>query len=143
MPRKPPAPGGQLTDREVEVIRLLAEHYTSPEIGLKLHLSKNTIKTHVRRIFRKLNADTRGDAVRAARDRGILACACHPPTVPPSCDSTVESGRYVCINRGKHILHRSAEGHIWSPNVSDQALADHPTAARFSQALGRITEGNQ
>ena len=76
----PPTPAGpsglvveQLTRRETTILELLASHLSLPEIGLELHISRHTVKSHVRRIYRKLGATSRSGAVTAARELGILA----------------------------------------------------------------------
>jgi LuxR family transcriptional regulator, maltose regulon positive regulatory protein len=61
-----------LTDREEEVLRLLRGSLSLREIGEELSLSANTIKTHVRAIYRKLDAATRQEAVERGRATGIL-----------------------------------------------------------------------
>jgi LuxR family transcriptional regulator, maltose regulon positive regulatory protein len=63
---------GQLTERELAVLRMLSGTLSLREIGLELNLSQNTIKTHAQAIYRKLGVNTRSDAVqRARRIRGI------------------------------------------------------------------------
>ena len=59
-----------LSDRELAVLRLLATDLTQREIGNALYISFNTIKTHVKSIFRKLEVATRPDAV--ARSAGFV-----------------------------------------------------------------------
>jgi LuxR family maltose regulon positive regulatory protein len=61
-----------LTEREVAVLRLLRGTLSLREIGRELHLSQNTIKTHVQAIYRKLGVSTRPDAVETGRETGIL-----------------------------------------------------------------------
>jgi LuxR family maltose regulon positive regulatory protein len=61
-----------LTERELEVLRLLAEGMTNPEIGERLYISRPTVKTHVRNIFGKLDVHNRRDAVEQARALRIL-----------------------------------------------------------------------
>ena len=61
-----------LTEREVAVLRLLRGTLSLREIGRELHLSQNTIKTHVQAIYRKLGVSTRPDAVEQGREAGIL-----------------------------------------------------------------------
>ena len=53
----------EFTDREVEVIALLGTPMTTKEIGEELFLSRNTIKTYLRRIYRKLGAASRDEAL--------------------------------------------------------------------------------
>lgn len=61
-----------LTDREEEVLRLLRGSLSLREIGKGLSLSANTIKTHVRAIYRKLDVSGRKEAVERGRATGIL-----------------------------------------------------------------------
>jgi LuxR family maltose regulon positive regulatory protein len=61
-----------LSDRELAVLRLLRTDLTQREIGEHLYLSFNTVKTHIKSIFRKLDVSTRRDAVVRARDLGLL-----------------------------------------------------------------------
>lgn len=61
-----------LTDREFDVLRLLDSDLTGPEIAARLFVSINTLRTHTRRLFTKLDVTTRRAAVLRARDRGIL-----------------------------------------------------------------------
>jgi ATP/maltotriose-dependent transcriptional regulator MalT len=68
-----------LTDREEEVLRLLRGSLSLREIGEELSLSANTIKTHVRAIYRKLDAGSRLEAVERARATGILLPAGRAP----------------------------------------------------------------
>jgi len=61
-----------LTQREREVLRLLADGLSNEEIGKKLFISAETVRTHVRKAMDKLDADTRTQAVaRALRDHLI------------------------------------------------------------------------
>ncbi|WP_404380486.1 LuxR C-terminal-related transcriptional regulator [Knoellia locipacati] len=61
-----------LSQRELEVIRLLGSKLTGPEIARELYVSINTLRTHTKRIFTKLDANTRAAAVHRARERGLL-----------------------------------------------------------------------
>ena len=63
----PHSPTGALTDREVAVLRLLRGRLTLPEIAQELWLSPNTVKTHVRSIYRKLRVSSREEVRAAAR----------------------------------------------------------------------------
>lgn len=62
-----------LTDREHEVLRLLALGHTNQEIAQMLYLSVRTAETHRARIMQKLGLSTRADLVRYAIDHGVLA----------------------------------------------------------------------
>ena len=73
----PAADGAQplpdpLSQRELEVLRLLDSELTGPEIARRLYVSVNTLRTHTKRIFTKLDVTTRAAAVRRAHDRGLL-----------------------------------------------------------------------
>lgn len=62
----------QLTQREREVLRLLADGLANDEIGKTLFISAETVRTHVRKAMGKLDADTRTQAVaKALRDHLI------------------------------------------------------------------------
>jgi LuxR family maltose regulon positive regulatory protein len=64
--------GQSLTARELEILRLLPSHLSQSEIGGKLFLSLNTIKTHNRAIYRKLGVSSRRGAVERARELNLL-----------------------------------------------------------------------
>jgi len=61
-----------LSDRELHVLRLLATELTGPEISRQLHVSLNTMRTHTRHIFLKLDVNDRGGAVRRAETLGLI-----------------------------------------------------------------------
>jgi DNA-binding NarL/FixJ family response regulator len=61
-----------LSEREREVLTLLADGKTNREIGAAIHVEESTVKTHLRSIFTKLHVVTRTEAVTAAMRRGLL-----------------------------------------------------------------------
>lgn len=63
----------EFTQRELEVIALLPSELTIREIGEELFLSRNTIKTYLRRVYGKLHASSREEAVLIADKAGLLA----------------------------------------------------------------------
>jgi two-component system response regulator NreC len=65
------SPPDNLTDREVEVLRLIALGHTNAEIGDRLFLSVRTVETHRSRIQQKLGRSTRAELVRYALDHGL------------------------------------------------------------------------
>jgi DNA-binding NarL/FixJ family response regulator len=64
-----------LTQREVDVVRLMSEGHSNRSIAESLFLSEATVKTHLVRIYRKLGVDNRAAAVSEAARRGILDLA--------------------------------------------------------------------
>jgi DNA-binding CsgD family transcriptional regulator len=70
---EPPWPGEPLTKRETRVLRYLSTHMGAPEIAAELYISANTVKTHLRHVYRKLGAHSRHEAVQRARAIGLLA----------------------------------------------------------------------
>jgi len=64
---------GSLTAREREVLRLLADGCSNEEIGRRLYLSPETVRSHVHKAMRKLEADTRTQAVATALRRRLIA----------------------------------------------------------------------
>ncbi len=69
----PPHPATSLSDRELEVLRLVANGSTNDEIAQTLCLSSHTVKRHVANILAKLHERTRADAVMRAMQQGFLA----------------------------------------------------------------------
>ena len=61
---------GSLTKRELEIAELITDRLTNPQIAGKLFLSKKTVETHIRNVFRKLGAQSRVEVARTVeRDR--------------------------------------------------------------------------
>jgi LuxR family maltose regulon positive regulatory protein len=61
-----------LTDREFEILRLIAAGHSNAEIGQRLYLALSTIKGHNLRIFNKLQVQNRTEAVARSRELGLL-----------------------------------------------------------------------
>lgn len=67
------APSGEeLSERELEVLRLMAKGAANKEIGVQLSISQSTVKTHISSIFQKLGVNDRTGAVTDALKRGII-----------------------------------------------------------------------
>ena len=64
--------GPTLTEREVDVLRLMAKGGSNKDIGAALHISEGTVKFHVNNILGKLGVDDRTQAVTIALQRGII-----------------------------------------------------------------------
>jgi len=76
LPRRPRAQArgnpAQLTTRELEVLGLLGDGLSTPEIAERLILSRRTVEHHIAAVLRKLGEPTRGRAVAAASRQGML-----------------------------------------------------------------------
>jgi LuxR family maltose regulon positive regulatory protein len=73
--RRLPSPDSgpeRLTARELDVLRLLQGPMNLAEIASELYLSRNTVKTHVQAVYRKLGASSRSEAVRIGRRRSLI-----------------------------------------------------------------------
>jgi two-component system nitrate/nitrite response regulator NarL len=62
----------QLSDREREVLHLIAEGLSAPEIGKRIHLSTTTVKSHLHTLYEKLGVSDRAAAVAEGMRRGLL-----------------------------------------------------------------------
>ncbi len=63
---------GELSTRELDTLKLMAEGLMNQEVADKLFISLNTVKTHVRNIYLKLEVENRSQAIEKARKAGIL-----------------------------------------------------------------------
>lgn len=66
------APAGELSEREAQVLRLIAWGYSNKEIGWKLNISVKTVDTYKLRLMEKLSLRSRTDIVRYALKQGLL-----------------------------------------------------------------------
>lgn len=66
-------PGGELSEREIEVMRLIAHGLTNAEIAEQLYVSVRTVESHRAHIHQKLGVRSRAELVRRARDAGLLS----------------------------------------------------------------------
>jgi DNA-binding CsgD family transcriptional regulator len=64
--------GGHLTARELEVLKYLNSDKSIEQIGKTLHISKNTMKTHLRNIYKKLEVKDRGQAAQIAKKKMLV-----------------------------------------------------------------------
>ena len=65
----------ELSEAELRVVRYLPSNLRAPEIAAELCVSTNTVRTHLRHIYAKLDAHSRSEAVARARELGLLAPA--------------------------------------------------------------------
>jgi DNA-binding NarL/FixJ family response regulator len=70
-PATRPTPLPELTDREREVLRLVADGLTNAAIAERLFVSPKTVRNHVSNILMKLHVGSRSEASRRARDAGV------------------------------------------------------------------------
>ncbi|MBA2713643.1 MAG: response regulator transcription factor [Rubrobacteraceae bacterium] len=70
-PAAPPEVFPELTEREREILALIARHETNPEIAKRLYLSPKTVRNHVSNIFTKLQVADRAQAIIRAREAGL------------------------------------------------------------------------
>jgi two-component system response regulator NreC len=72
LPETPPGPPDNLTDREVEVLKLVALGHTNAEVSEQLYLSVRTVESHRAHIQQKAGLGTRAELVAYAREHGLL-----------------------------------------------------------------------
>src|SRR5512135_1178049 len=80
----------ELSERELEILKLLATGLSNKEIASQLFLSVNTVKVHLRNIFAKLGAQSRTEATLIAIQRGYVMV---PGAVPAGGEAAIESER--------------------------------------------------
>jgi LuxR family maltose regulon positive regulatory protein len=69
---RPTSKNGAISDRELVILRMLAGSLSERDMGRELYLSHNTIHSHTRSIYRKLGVSSRSEAVKQARELGII-----------------------------------------------------------------------
>jgi LuxR family maltose regulon positive regulatory protein len=69
-----------LTGAELRLLPYLATYLTIPEIGTRLFISRNTVKTQAVSIYRKLGASSRTQAIERAIEVGLLDSSFYPPS---------------------------------------------------------------
>jgi DNA-binding NarL/FixJ family response regulator len=63
---------GILSEREIEVLQILAQGFTTAQTASELVISENTVKTHIRHILNKLEVGNRAEAVAKATQLGLI-----------------------------------------------------------------------
>ena len=128
--RPPSAPAGleELTTREQEVFRLMADGLSNAEIGRELYIGETTVKTHVTRVLQKLNLRDRVQAVVLAHQCGVAG-----PTDRPSYAAAYRCGATAATSRPRlsgtlTAMYSSAMSPICPRWYADAGSS--PTAAR-------------
>jgi DNA-binding CsgD family transcriptional regulator len=67
-----PAAGGELSERELTVLRCLSGGLSEREIGRELYVSFNTVHSHVKSVYRKLGVSSRSEAIARAREARLI-----------------------------------------------------------------------
>ena len=63
---------GELTERELDVLKLLAGELSTRQIAYSLYVAPSTVRTQVKSVYRKLGVSSRGAAVQEAHSRGLI-----------------------------------------------------------------------
>jgi DNA-binding NarL/FixJ family response regulator len=71
--RRATVTANQLTSRELDVLKFLADGLSAAEIGLRMHLSESTVKSHLAKIYQKLGVTNRAQALVTAMRTGLLS----------------------------------------------------------------------
>jgi len=79
-PRTPARLAAPMSESELRVLRYLPTSLTVPEIAGELFVSPSTVRTHLRKLYAKLAAHHRAEAVERARDLGLLAPSAEGPS---------------------------------------------------------------
>jgi DNA-binding NarL/FixJ family response regulator len=78
-PSSPPRELDDLTERELDVFRLITRGFSNAEISRELYISDTTVKTHITHILQKLNLRDRVQAVVLAYETGLFDTDARPP----------------------------------------------------------------
>ena len=130
-----------LSERELDVLRLLASDLDGPDIARELVVSLNTVRSHTKNIYAKLGVNSRREAVRRAEDLDLLSRARHGRHAPDSASRRVARCRRRPRSRGSLLASRSRK----SPHQSPHAVmpSHHVHAHLVDQAsAGRETGGD-
>ena len=80
-----PAPQEELSEREIEILKLIATGASNKEIASRLNISTNTVKVHARNIFTKIGVNSRTEAAMHAINAGLIS-------MPPEFGAEAGSG---------------------------------------------------
>ena len=118
-----------LTDREHDVLLLLAEGLNAAAIGGKLYLSESTTKSHIARIYQKLGAANRAQALVTAMRIGLLSTVQPSAQVdPPACPRRSASGS----PRDYHGSRRTPDPPGYAARGKILVIGDHSPGTHFN-----------
>lgn len=138
-----------ITPREHEILTLIAAGLSNREIAEKLFVSENTVKTHSARIFMKLNAKRRTQAVQIAKEAGLIAlvayvaastgCANKPTGDPGNPAAGIDS-----LNARLVSAYRNRDPQAYAALYTDTAVFEWPafTTVRGPAALAEMARNN-
>ena len=133
VPESQQTPGGPLSHRELQVLRLLDSERTGPEIARELYVPVNTLRTHTKCIFTKLDVSTRASAVRRAHERG----SSDRPSVSHHQSHHVVTRDHPAASYVAGIPAATAaaiSGTCWPASPTDMGqLTDHPVLRHINQ----------
>lgn len=120
-------PGEPLTERELEVVRLLATGISNKEIAAQLHVSPNTVRVHLRNIFAKLKAQSRTEVTMIAVRNGWVKITAQaaPQTLVVSSDSPVADAA-AALDAPQGILAAAPVVQPAAPPVQPTPVAPNP-----------------
>jgi DNA-binding NarL/FixJ family response regulator len=76
--RRASSPAPVVTEREIEILRLLADGLSNKQMASRLRVSEATVKSHLSHVYAKLGVDSRAGAVATAIQRGLIRAAARP-----------------------------------------------------------------
>jgi DNA-binding CsgD family transcriptional regulator len=109
----------ELSDREIEILRLVATGVSNKEIAVKLTISPNTVKVHLRNVFSKIGASSRTEAALFAVRMGYVAPEAASPVLGPG----MPAGSAVDIEPGEE---GAPAGEAPAPEDPDEAALSLP-----------------
>lgn len=120
-------PGEPLTERELEVVRLLATGISNKEIAAQLHVSPNTVRVHLRNIFAKLEAQSRTEVTMIAVRNGWVEIPAQaaPQTLVASSDSPV-ADPVAALDARQEILAVAPVVQPAAPSAQPTPVAPNP-----------------
>ena len=128
--------GEPLTRREREILALLAEGLTGPEIAERLTLATSSVKSHMQHLYGKLGANSKRQAVSRARELGLLSSSSAEPAARPGPDADQVVRQGQPLSTGMLSAGRPGPKH----NLPIQVTRFFGREAEMAQLVGRLRE---